>query len=61
MRGRKKTMGIETKMDKIVESADLVYSTAADRAVERMEEAEGNVEKDIETGKKLVDELKSNS
>ena len=54
-------MGIETKMDKIVESADLVYSTAADRAVGRMEEAEGNVEKDIETGKKLVDELKSNS
>lgn len=33
-------MGIEIKMDKIVESAD--------RAIERMEEAEGNVDKDIE-------------
>mgnify|MGYP003294856568 CR=1 FL=1 len=41
-------MGIESKMDKVVEKADLVYSTAADRAVERMEEAEGNVDKDIE-------------
>ena len=46
-------MGIVTKMDKMVESADLVYSTAADRAVERMEQAESNVEKDIEIAKSV--------
>ena len=44
-------MGIESKMDKVVEKADLVYSTAADRVVERMEQTDANVEKDIEVAK----------
>lgn len=44
-------MGIESKMDKVVEKADLVYSTAADRVVERMEQTDSNVEKDIEVAK----------
>ena len=45
-------MGIEAKMDKVVEKADLVYSTAADRVVERMEQTDSNVEKDIEVVKR---------
>ena len=47
-------MGIETKTmtDKIVESADLVYGTAADRTVERMKQTEENIEKDIDVAKK---------
>ena len=44
-------MGNEIKMDKMVEKADLVYSTAADRVVEKMEQHEANIDKDIETGK----------
>lgn len=42
----------KTMMDKMVETADAVYGTAADRTVERMEQAEGNIEKDIEVAKK---------
>ena len=44
-------MGNETKMDKVVEKADLVYSTAADRVVERMEQTDSNIEKDIAVAK----------
>ena len=45
-------MGIETKIDKIVESADMVYGTAVDRTVEHMEQAEVTIEKDVEIAKK---------
>lgn len=44
-------MGNETKMDKVVEKADLIYSTAADRVVERMEQTDSNIEKDIAVAK----------
>ena len=48
-------MGNETKMDKVVEKADLVYSTATDRVVERMEQSDSNIEKDIDVAKKATD------
>ena len=47
-------MGNETKMDKMVEKADLVYSTAADRVVERMEQTDSNIEKDVDVAKKAT-------
>ena len=44
-------MGNETKMDKIVEKADLIYTAAVDRTVDRMVQTETNIEKDIEVAK----------
>ena len=44
----------KTIADKIVESADIVYGVAVDRTVERMEQAEINVEKDIDVAKKVT-------
>ena len=54
-------MGNETKMDKIVEKADEYYGMIVDRVVEKMEQHEQNIDKDIETGKQLKKELNSNS
>ena len=48
-------MGFETKMDKLVEKADLVYGTSVDRTVEHMEQAEANIEKDVIVAKKATD------
>ena len=47
---------IET-IDKIVEKADAYYELIVDRVMERMAQAEENLDKDIETGKKLKDEI----
>lgn len=57
---KEKNRAIET-IDKVVEKADEYYGMIVDRVVEKMEQHEQNMGKDIETGKKLVDELKSNS
>lgn len=57
---KEKQRAIET-LDKVVEKADEYYGMIVDRIVERMEQDEENLEKDIEIGKKLANELKSNS
>lgn len=57
---KEKQRAIET-IDKVVEKADEYYGMVVDRVVEKMEQREQNMEKDIETGKQLASELKSNS
>lgn len=57
---KEKKRAIET-IDKVVEKADEYYGMVVDRFVEKAEQSEQNMEKDIETGKQLVNELKSNS
>lgn len=57
---KEKNRAVET-MDKLVEKADEYYGMVVDRAIEKMEQKEQRIEKDIEVGKQLVNELKSNS
>lgn len=56
---KEKDRAIET-IDKMVGKADEYYGKVIDRIAERIKEDEENLEKDIETGKKLVNTLKSN-
>ena len=48
-------------MDKLVDKADEYYGAIVDRVAERMEQMEKNIDEDIEAGKQLIDDLKSNS
>ena len=57
---KEKNRAMET-IDKVVEKADEYYGIIVDRVVEKIEQHEANIDKDIETSKNLVDELKSNS
>ena len=57
---KEKQRAIET-IDKVVEKADEYYGMLVDRVVEKMEQHEQNIDKDMEKGKQLVNELKSNS
>ena len=43
--------------DKIIEAADRVYGTAVDRKLDRMNQVESNMEKDIEVAKKASDAI----
>lgn len=55
-----KARAIET-IDKMVEKADGYYDVITDRLIEKIEKKEQNLDLDIETGKKLVNELKENA
>ena len=57
---KEKNRAIET-IDKLVDKADEYYGMITDRIVEKMEQHEQNIEKDIETGKQLVKDLNSYS
>lgn len=45
-------------IDKVVDKADAYYDIITNRIMERLEQAEGNVEKDIETAKQLKEDIK---
>ena len=57
---KEKERAIST-MDKMVEKVDEYYSAVTDRIMERIDQSEKNLEKDIETGKQLTSELKENA
>ena len=57
---KEKQRAIET-IDKVVEKADEYYGMVVDRVVEKMEQHEQNIDKDMETWKQVINELKSNS
>lgn len=57
---KEKNRVIET-IDKVVDKADAYYDMITNRVLEKLKQREQNVEKDIETGKQLMNELNSNS
>ena len=57
---KEKNRAIET-IDKVVEKADEYYGMIVNRVMEKVEQHEQNLDKDIETGKQVVNNLKSNS
>ena len=57
---KEKERAIQT-IDKMVDKADGYYSAITDRILDRMEQGEKNLEKDLESAKQLADELKKNA
>ena len=54
---KEKERAIST-IDKVVEKADAYYGTLTDRIMDKIDQKEKNLEKDIEAGKQLVKDLK---